>query len=173
MNRSTAVKLVVCLLVATLASAPQAFACSQCCNIYSPYVAPQILYDNYFDEECEWVYGGSASYTNGSAEIPSVGSVYQEVTIPSGYTHADLSFNLDVVPGVDDGTERLLVEVLNSGGSLLDTLDVLESGSADGRYDYQLGNYGGQTIRIRFRVVVMPDPGDTVFRIDGAFLWIY
>ena len=126
-------------------------------------MAPQNLYDNYFDEECECVY----------TEIPSVGTVYQDVSIPSGYTNADMSFYLDVVPGVDQGTERLYVEVLNTSGTLLDTLDVLEANSADNRYDYPLGNYSGQSIRIRFRVAVLPDPGDTVFRIDGAYLWIY
>ena len=173
MTRSVAVKLLVCLLVATLATAPQAFACTQCCNVYSPPVAPQILYDNYFDEECQWVYTGSASYTSGSAELPGIGTVYQDVSIPSGYTNADLRIDLDVVPGVDQGTERLYVEVLNTSGTLLDTVDVLEANTADNYYDYPLGNYSGQSIRIRFRVAVLPDPGDTVVRSDGAYLWIY
>ena len=172
MTRSVAVKLVAVLLVATLAT-PQAFACTQCCNVYSPCCIPQVLYDNNFDEACAWVFTGAASVVSGSAQLDGIGTVYQDVSIASGATDADLRIDLDVVPGVDPGTERLLIEVLNTSGVLLDTVDVLENNSADGPYDYPLGDYNGQTIRIRIREAMLPDPGDTVFRIDGVYLWAH
>ena len=173
MTRSVGVKLMVCLVVATLATAPQALACSQCCQVYSPCCWPQVLYDNNFDESCAWVFTGSASVVNGSAQLDGIGTVYQQVAVASGATHLDLRIDLDVVPGVDQGTERIYIEVLDGSGSLLDTVDVLEADSADGPYDYQLGDYSGDTIRIRIREAMLPDPGDTIFRIDGVYLWAY
>jgi hypothetical protein len=55
----------------------------------------------------------------------------------------------------------VVIEVLNSGGSVVETVDTFTSSYTDGQYRYQLGNYSGQTITIRFRMMVMPDPGDT------------
>jgi hypothetical protein len=32
-------------------------------------------------------------------------------------------------------------------------------------------DYGVSRFRLRFRMLVMPDPGDTVYRIDNVFGW--
>jgi hypothetical protein len=171
MNRSFFVKLCAVLLVAMVSATPPAYGCSQCCRVCSP-TCPQIFYDNYFSEQCAWVYGGGTQHVvvsgNGMGELYGIGSIYQAVT-PT--TNNDLQFDLVVVPGSDPGTNRIVVEVLSGSGTLLETLDTITEA---GTYNYDVGNYTSYgTIRIRFRMLMLPDPGDTVYRIDNAYFWAY
>jgi hypothetical protein len=171
MNRPSFVKFCVALLVGLLAVTPPAFACSQCCNVCGP-LCPQILYDNSFDEDCAWVYAGAAHrvVVNGNAmgELYGIGSISQEFS--PGDDH-DLRFDLLVVPGVDPGTERVAIEIVSGSGTLLATIDEV---SAAGTYNYDIGDYSAYgTVYLRFRMKMLPDPGDTVYRIDNVYLWRY
>ncbi|HEX6160534.1 MAG TPA: hypothetical protein VF111_10240, partial [Thermoanaerobaculia bacterium] len=104
----------------------------------------------------------------GMGELYGFGNIYQEVTPTS---NNDLQFDLSVVSGSNPGTERVIVEVVSTSGTILETLDTI---SAAGTYVYDVGNYTSYgTIRIRFRMVLMPEPGDTIFRIDNAYFWAY
>ena len=167
MYRSVAVKSCISLLVALLAVSPPAFAtCTQCCRVCGP-LCPQVIYDNYLDEGC-WDLGGSASIVNISgdnmAELSSVGSVSQEID-----AIRSLQFDVTAVAGSDPGTERIAVEIVSTGGTLLDTLDTVNS---SGTYQLlDIPDYGVSRFRLRFRMLVMPDPGDTVYRIDNVMGW--
>lgn len=168
MNQPSFVKFCAVLLVVMLAATPPAFACSQC----SPGPCPQIFYDNYFDEECAWEFGGGTQRVsvNGNVmgELYGIGSIAQEIT-PGDDN--DLRFDLTVIAGSGDDTNRIAVEVVSSGGTLLETLDTI---TTSGTYNYDVGDYTSYgTIKIRFRMLMMPDPGDTVYRIDNAFVWAY
>jgi hypothetical protein len=168
MNRPAIAKILTVTLIATLATAPVYADCTRCCNNYSPPVCDQLLYDNYFMEGCAWSFSGSTQVNNGAAELSGFGDVSQEVTVPTGRTSLDLQFDLDVVPGTDEGTERLVVEIIASGTTIIDTFYGVAS---DGHYQYSLGDYHGQTVTIRFRYAPHLEPGDTVYRVDNVVLF--
>ena len=167
MCQSVAVKSCAALLAALLVVTTPAYGtCTQCCRICGP-LCPQVIYDNYLEEGC-WDLGGSATIVNVSgntmAEIDGVGSISQEID-----AIRSLQFDVSAVAGSDPGTERVAVEIVSTSGTLLDTLDVV---SSSGTYQYvNIPDYGVSRFRLRFRVLVMPDPGDTVYRIDNVFGW--
>lgn len=136
-----------------------------------------------------WVLTGSSFYTASGAYPHSgtgyvntgntnntTGIVYQQFTIPTTATTANLSFWLNVSSTETSTTtafDKLYVEVYNSSGTLLQTLATYSNlnKSADGVYfqksGFSLLSYKGQTIRIQFRGVngsVSP----TIFRIDDV-----
>lgn len=173
MNRSSLMTLCAIVLVATLVVTPPVFGCTQCCTVCGP-ACPQIFYDNYFDQECAWVFAGGTQLVvvdgNSMGELYGVGSIYQEITPGE---NNDLRFTLTVDVGSDPGTERIAVEVVSSNDALLETLDTLTTG---GTYDYYVGDYtsyGTIRIRFRFRRLTPLGAGDTVYRIDNAYFWAY
>jgi hypothetical protein len=170
MTRPFTVQMCAVVLAAVLAAAPPALACSQCCTVCGPFCT-QVFYDNYFDEEC-WDLTGSAQIVtingNNMAQMDGMGSVSQVVTQA---VNNDLKFDVEVVTGNDPGSDRLVVEVVSTSGTLLDTLDTIYS---SGTYTYDVGAYSSQSaIRIRLRMISLPYPGDTIYRIDNAYFWIY
>ena len=105
----------------------------------------------------------------------STGTLYQQVTIPSG-TSPSLNFGLNITTGEATGApvyDRLFIEVRNTAGTLLATLATFtnqNSGTAGAyvlRGPYSLSSFAGQTVRIQFRGtndVSLP----TSFRVDDV-----
>lgn len=163
--------LIAILVIAVITPSP-ANGCTRGWTICSP--CNQILYDVCFDESCPyWVFTGNAQLNNGIAVLAGAGSVYQEVTIDTGHDNVEIWFSIDVQLGTGSGTERLFVEVVSSSDVILQTVDTFTPSSSDGGYGYQLGDFSGQTIRLRFRYGTGLDPGDTVFNIECAGMWTY
>jgi hypothetical protein len=102
------------------------------------------------------------------------GTLYQQVTIPSG--GANLDFWLNITTSEAAGAaiyDRLFIEVRNTAGTLLGTLATFSnqnSGTAGVyvlRGPYNLGAWAGQTVRIQFRGtndITLP----TSFRVDDV-----
>jgi Zn-dependent metalloprotease len=102
----------------------------------------------------------------------TTGTIYQQVTIPSG--GANLNFWLNISTNEAAGAsvfDRLFIEVRNTSGTLLATLATFSnqnSGTAGVyvlRGPYNLSAFAGQTVRIQFRGtndITLP----TNFRID-------
>lgn len=119
---------------------------------------------------------GGTGYVNTGNTNNSTGTVYQQFTIPSTATTANLTFWLNVSSTETTTTtayDSLYVEVYSSSGSFLKRLATYSNlnKSADGVYSQKSGfsllSYKGQTIQIRFRGVngsISP----TIFRIDDV-----
>lgn len=102
----------------------------------------------------------------------TTGTIYQQVTIPSG--GANLNFWLNISTQEAAGAsvfDRLFIEVRNTSGTLLSTLATFSnqnSGTAGVyvlRGPFNLSSFAGQTVRIQFRGtndITLP----TNFRID-------
>jgi Zn-dependent metalloprotease len=102
------------------------------------------------------------------------GTLYQQVTIPSG--GANLNFWLNITTSEAAGAsvfDRLFIEVRSTTGTLLATLATFSnqnSGTAGAyvlRGNYSLASFAGQTVRIQFRGtndITLP----TSFRIDDV-----
>ncbi len=105
------------------------------------------------------------------------GQTYQQFTIPSSATTANLSFYLNVTSAETTTTtqyDKLFVEVRNSAGTLLSTLATysnLNKVAAATTYSQKTGfnllAHKGQTIRIQFRVTT-DSASITTFRVDGV-----
>ncbi len=105
------------------------------------------------------------------------GQTYQQFTIPSNATTANLSFYLNVTSAETTTTkqyDKLFVEVRNSAGTLLQTLATysnLNKVAAATTYSQKTGfnllNYKGQTIRVQFRCTT-DSSAITTFRVDTA-----
>ncbi|HKR00997.1 MAG TPA: M36 family metallopeptidase [Pyrinomonadaceae bacterium] len=118
-------------------------------------------------------HGGVAYMILGGVNSTS-GTLYQQVTIPSG--GANLNFWLNITTSEALGAsifDRLFIEVRSTTGTLLATLATFSnqnSGTAGVyvlRGPYNLGAFAGQTVRIQFRAtndVTLP----TSFRVDDV-----
>jgi Zn-dependent metalloprotease len=105
----------------------------------------------------------------------SSGTLYQQVTIPSG-TAPQLNFWLNITTSEAAGAsafDRLFIEVRSTSGTLLATLATFSnqnSGTAGVyvlRGPYNLSSFAGQTVRIQFRGtndITLP----TSFRVDDV-----
>jgi Zn-dependent metalloprotease len=105
----------------------------------------------------------------------TTGTLYQQVTIPSG-TSPNLNFWLNITTSEAAGAsvfDRLFIEVRSTTGTLLATLATFSnqnSGTAGVyvlRGSYNLSSFAGQTVRIQFRAtedVTLP----TSFRVDDV-----
>jgi Zn-dependent metalloprotease len=104
----------------------------------------------------------------------STGTLYQQVTVPSG--GANLNFWLNISTSEAAGAavfDRLFIEVRSTSGTLLATLATFsnQNGGTSGVYvlrgPYNLSSFAGQTVRIQFRGtndISLP----TSFRIDDV-----
>lgn len=140
-------------------------------NCLGPCTYEELLVDTTFNSNCtEWKWTGSAHRitvgSNGLAELPGSGSVYQTVSTNS---YASMSVAFDVaISGTTSGTERLYVEILR-GFTILETVEVFYPNDASGTYNLPIGNYSNETnLKMRFRYVSGTAPGNTVYRIDVA-----
>jgi Zn-dependent metalloprotease len=133
-----------------------------------------------------WVVSGQVTRSTGSfphtgtaymilgAVDSTTGTLYQQVTIPSG--GANLNFWLNITTSEAVGAavfDRLFIEVRSTSGTLLATLATFSnqnSGTAGVyvlRGPYNLGAFAGQTVRIQFRAtedITLP----TSFRVDDV-----
>ncbi|HKR59518.1 MAG TPA: M36 family metallopeptidase [Pyrinomonadaceae bacterium] len=132
-----------------------------------------------------WVFSGQAIRSTGSFPHSGVayaiingvnsssGTLYQQVTVPSG--GANLNFWLNITTSEAPGTifDRLFIEVRSTSGTLLGTLATfsnVNSGTAGVyvlRGPYNLNSWAGQTVRIQFRGtndITLP----TSFRVDDV-----
>ncbi|MDQ1592640.1 MAG: hypothetical protein QOG71_3267 [Pyrinomonadaceae bacterium] len=119
-------------------------------------------------------HGGTAYMILGAVNSTS-GTLYQQVTIPSG-SSPNLNFWLNVTTSEAAGAnvfDRLFIEVRNTSGTLLATLATFSnqnSGTAGVyvlRGSYNLGAYAGQTVRVQFRST-QDSSLPTSFRVDDV-----
>jgi hypothetical protein len=103
--------------------------------------------------------------------------IQQQVTVPAGSCSATLVFRLRVVTSETTTTrirDTVAVELLNSSGQLLKTLAKYSNLNRSSTYSlktFDVGQYIGQTIRIRFRGVE-DSARKTAFLIDETFLTV-
>ncbi len=136
-----------------------------------------------------WVLSGQAFYTaNGNFPHGGTGysyyaggnnnsgAAYQQFSIPSSATTANLTFWLNVTSSETTTTtqyDKLFVEVRNTSGSLLATLatysnlDKGTSGVYSQKGSFSLIAYKGQTVRLQFRATTDSSLA-TTFRVDDA-----
>lgn len=156
----------------------------------SPYpLASGLIANGGFETSASpWVLAASAFYTNTGAyphsgngyiylgnAVSTTGTAYQQFTIPSTATTANLSFWLNVNSSdtATTAVDTLAVEVRDTAGNLLGTLATYSNlNKAAGSIYYQRGYfnllaYRGRTIRLQFRATNNAT-GATVFRIDDV-----
>ena len=169
-------------LVAVVVFSGQAFAqCTQAGCTVGPCVSFNLLTDPSFENGCtNWKYNSGAQLVRFNNEWSghldknaASGRVYQDFTVSNAsYTYS--SFEVMFVLEVEKcsvGGETLYVELRRpSDNALLETVAVLPaSTTSSGTYEYFVGNYNGQAVRLAFRQV--GGTGDTEFRIRNAAFW--
>jgi hypothetical protein len=123
-----------------------------------------------------WDYGtyssapGTRPDGNKVAELYGpLGRVSQTISIPSNADpNTSMAFS-SWTTGSTQGSERLYVEIITTSGT--DVIDVLYPPFTQNDYSYNLSNYAGQTITVRFRDAAGTSPGNTTFQIDNVALW--
>jgi hypothetical protein len=137
-----------------------------------------------------WVLSGVASYINnanfahsgtGSVSLNTDsfaggGTLYQQFTIPSTASTANLTFYLYVTSPLITTTayDKLYFEVTNTSGQIqqsLGSFSNLNKGAVGAyvlRGPYDLSAFKGQTIRLRFRSVTSNLGGGTEFHLDDV-----
>ncbi|HYI09984.1 MAG TPA: hypothetical protein VEK57_13070 [Thermoanaerobaculia bacterium] len=179
MKHSMLIKLSVVAVVAILIQVPAYATCTQgSCFDFGCNCLDQIADATFSDSCSSWVYGGDAYLDSSggddfvvftSPEEPedaeNTADIVQTLTVPSDRTtiavHADVTV---INPSVL--TERLVFEILNTSGTILETIMVVRP--IDGS-DYYIGTtsgYGGQTIKLRIRYRPAHFPGGTIFHVS-------
>lgn len=104
----------------------------------------------------------------------AAGQIYQQFTIPSTATSANLRFWLNIASAETTTStqyDRLFVEVRNSSGTLLTTLATYSNLNKGTSYvqrgPFSLLAYKGQTVRVQFRTTT-DSSLTTNFRVDTA-----
>lgn len=171
MRFSALAKFVIVVLVALLVHAPAAYPCTLVAGAGPP-LSEALVYDYHFDEACPYWIETDYAYIDGDAAVFSAfGSVYQEVVVDTAYSSYGLSLDVTITSDYP-GTERLRVEIVNTSGTVLETVDVFSGNDASGRYDFTIGDYDNQTIRLRLRrPPVGLHGGDTVFSVNWICIW--
>lgn len=172
-------KWAVVLLVCICASSPLYATCyRESCVVGPPITCQQLLFDTGFDEpSCHsyWELSGSVEIVDTGFDehgrLYGSGSIAQQVLVPTGYGTYKVNVLLDVVPGTLSGTEKVYVEIIGSGIS--QRVATFSSFTADGSYNFSIGNYGGSLVSLRFRYVPGFSPGNTEFRILHTNYWAY
>jgi hypothetical protein len=146
--------------------------------VVGPCISSDLMIDPSFDTGCtNWKYQYSAQRVRFNNEwsgqvdhnSPS-GRIYQDVAFNVGNSPYEMIFQLEVEK-CSPGAETLYVEIHRvSDNALLETVAVLPATTtSSGTFDYYIGNYNGQTVRVMFRQV--GGTGDTEFRIRWVNLW--
>jgi hypothetical protein len=168
-------KLAIVIVVAVLVHGPSAYACTiQGCIPQGQCEA--LVKDFSFLQGCTaWkaVNGATKTTSGGGYALlnPTTGAVYQDIVVPTGYDFAEMSIFLGGVTGTP-GTEFYRVVITTPQSSLLEYVDVFWPGdNPSGRYDYSVGYYAGQTIRVRVSRIQGTAPGDTVLKVDALEMW--
>jgi hypothetical protein len=146
----------------------------------------QLIVDSQFSDwnasSCpNWVGSGYTSYhvDNSSGddywEIWSLGgNVYQQFTVPSPSDAMEAYAVIDLVK-TTAGTEKIIAELTNTSGTVLETLGTYYASTSGTRVVVNTTPtpLGGQTVRLRFRVVSGSAPGDTLFHVTQAYVRSY
>lgn len=155
---------------------PQLFACSTggCFG----YGCVELLNDVNFDQLCsDWGFSNGATLAGGGggdyyAQLSGDDTgelVTQTVAVSSGVTTQELVVGLDINK-TSAGSERLKVEI--AYGSTIDVIDVIyANANSSGPFRYNISNYAGQTITVRFLVIAGASPGDTIFNVQTVELF--
>jgi hypothetical protein len=170
---------VVAVLLAVFAAVPAVAACTQ----GTCYVGPCIcLVENgdeqFSDTTCSlWQFGGSATRSSSGGDYygeiaSSIGTISQ--TVDGGNTGNDVELHVDIeiIPSDNPGNEKLYVEVRTTGGSLLETLDILDVNDSGGSLQYNTSGYNVGDVVLRFRRGTGLNDGGSDFRVDNVRWWV-
>jgi hypothetical protein len=178
MSMTRAVFSVVAVLLAVFTAIP-AFACTQGDCPIGPCACFVENGDVEFSEtSCElWQFSNGAARVEGGSddyygELAS-GTATIKQTIFGGGTGAeiDLFVDVEVIPDIEPGIERLYIEIRSTGGSLLETLDVIDGNESSGLREYQTSGFGGNDVVLQFRRATAGNDGDTEFQVDSVWFW--
>jgi hypothetical protein len=178
MKSSMLLKVFAVVVVAALFQAPAYASCTQGgCFDFGCNCLDQVA-DQTFSDSCSvWSYGGDAYLDSSggddyvvltSPEYPddpeSSAYIEQTLTVPSNRTTIAVHVDVRVInPSVL--TERLVVEIVSTSDTILDTVMVIRP--IDGS-DYYIGTssgFGGQTVKVRLRYRPAQYPGGTIFEV--------
>ncbi|HEU0013130.1 MAG TPA: hypothetical protein VFQ45_05575 [Longimicrobium sp.] len=153
------------------------------CNVGPPSGCVELLYDTTFDEYCpRWVGNsyasiGSTSSTGAYWDLQGNrnATLYQTVDVtPYSFASMEINAHLDVLNPGGAGTEKLWIEIRDASTNWpLQVVAMLPPSaiSSYNSYSYPLFNFSGQRIKLQFRVVPGSAPGNTTFRINGAWMF--
>jgi hypothetical protein len=181
MTKSVAVKLLVVTLTTLLSVTPLSATCTQgTCAVPPTCNCLDQVADPTFDDLCaNWVEDGEAYLGNSGSDYywdlynsdPSPSdpefsaSIEQTVTVPSNKTTISIHVDVDMFNISTSGTERLFVDIVSTGGTLLTTTDQIRPVEGSDYYISNASGYGGQTVKVRIRYRPGQFPAGTEFRI--------
>ena len=169
---------IVAVLLAVFTVVP-AFACTQGDCPIGPCVCFVENGDVEFSEtSCNlWEFSNGAGRVEGGSsdyygELDSATATIKQ-TIFGGGSGAtiDLYVDVAVIPDGEPGLERLYVEVRSTGGTLLETLDVIDGNETSDTRHYQTSGYGGNNVVLQFRRATALNDGGTEFQVDTVTFW--
>lgn len=172
-------KLTAALLLAVMANAPMYATCGPS-NCSGSLCLAELIYDEYFNDNCAWVFTGNSSreLVNGAwaAQLDGLGSVYQDIVVPGGYDDRTMTVTVWInIANPSNGTERMTITVYDANG-LAHAVDTIYPSDTPGRYPYTIDNYslpsGDQTIQLRFQYINGSNPQGTTFYVESAHMWL-
>lgn len=139
----------------------------------SPWVASGITT---YINNASLAHSGTGSISLGTDSFVGGAALYQQFTIPSTATSANLTFFLYVTSPLNTTTafDKMYFEVTNTSNQIqqsLGNVSNLDKGAASAyimRGPYDLSAFKGQTIRVRFRSVSSNLGGGTEFHLDDV-----
>jgi hypothetical protein len=172
------VKLLFVLLAGLLIQLPMYATCTQgtCVTPPSCGCLDQIA-DPTFDDGCpNWSEGGEAYLGNSgsnyywdlyedTSELENAAYIVQTVTVPSNKTTISVHVDVDMFDINTSGTEKLAVDILSTGGTLLEVVGYIRPLTGSDYYILNTSGYGGQTVKVRIRYRPAQFPAGTIFRI--------
>jgi hypothetical protein len=179
MKRSTSVKLFAVLMIGLLVHMPalgQSCTTDSCPNPALTCV-DQLLTDAQFNYDFCWSQGdlGYTSLGGGSGDLVSLGRIWQDIAVSSGHSgkRMQLDFYVSISDNANAGSERLGVEIMNTSGQILETVETIWPNDGNHRYQIDTDNYAGQTIRVNFRYYIGMSPGGTDYSIDFCYYFVH
>jgi hypothetical protein len=163
--------------VLVLTAAPMFAACTQGTCPIGPCVCFIENGDQGFtDTTCSlWSFVNNAarglSGGNYFGSFPS-GTATISQTVWGGNTGNDIELQVDVTvnPSGSPGNEKLYIEVRTTGGTLLETLDIISANESTGHRVYTSSGYGSDVI-LRFRRAPSTSDGGSSFEVDNVKFW--
>ena len=130
---------------------------------------------NYINN-ANYAHSGTGSVSLGTDSFVGGGALYQQFTIPSTASTANLTFYLYVTSSLITSVayDKLYFEITNTSGQIQQSLGNFSnlnkgpSGAYILKGPYDLSAFKGQTIRLRFRSVTSNGGGGTEFHIDDV-----
>jgi hypothetical protein len=169
---------IVMLVAALLLTAVPAFAvCQQSRCLVSPCVCLLESGDIAFsDTSCSlWSFAGTATRSSSGSQYYGeiaygTGNISQQVWGGATGTQVELMVDVTINP-TTPGNEKLYIEVRSTGGTLLETLDVISGYESSGPRSYITSGYNANVI-LRFRRATSISDGSTGFQVDNANFWV-